>query len=178
MHTLPVLMRACTAVQVSAVVTSLSISKESGLNANGQCTSSVVIVTSKMPRPWQQVVELTVEIQVVQTKLLEGQVQFLLNIRGLVASVPQLASDEELFTFHDGWNDTFQSNRDFFLVIVNIGDVDMPVSGSNSGFDLGTRNSEAIVHVETNSSAVPNSRPHAWPSDTSPDQWRGWRCRR
>ena len=54
----------------------------------------------------------TVEIDVVELKLLERLVELLLNELGLVRRVPELGGDEEFFTLHDGWDDLLQCAPD------------------------------------------------------------------
>jgi hypothetical protein len=97
----------------------------------------VLVIFSMLRAPLTVFVQLTVEIQVIQAQLLERQIELLLYICGLVASVPKLARDEEFFASYDGWDNPFERCSYFFLIPVNERKVDMPVSGSNCSLNLG-----------------------------------------
>ena len=66
---------------------------------------------------------LTVKIQVVSTDLLQGLVQLLLRLNSLMCRVPELASDEEVFTLHYAWDDFLQGHADLALVLVDHGEI-------------------------------------------------------
>lgn len=52
-----------------------------------------------------KVITHTVQVKVIDTELLEGQVQILLDILRIVMVVPQLRGDEELLSLDDGGDD-------------------------------------------------------------------------
>lgn len=55
---------------------------------------------------------LTIEINIINTQLLESLVKLLLDISSAVVVVPELGGDEEIFTLHDRGNKLLESLSD------------------------------------------------------------------
>ena len=61
---------------------------------------------------YKEVVTYEVEVEVVESELLKGVIESLLDVLGLVGVVPELGSDPKVFTLGSGSLDTF---TDLFL---------------------------------------------------------------
>lgn len=83
-----------------------------------------------------KVITHTVQVKVIDTELLEGQVQILLDILRIVMVVPQLRGDEELLSLDDGRDDLLQSSTNFLLVAVDQSTIDVPVAIADGVLDL------------------------------------------
>ena len=80
----------------------------------------------------------TVEVKVVNTKLLECLVELLLDEIGTVGCVPHFGSDEEFLALDNGGDDLFQGSSNLVLVLIDHSKIEVAISIADSNFDLDT----------------------------------------
>lgn len=78
----------------------------------------------------------TVEIEVLETELLEGLVELSLDAVRLVRGVPELGGDEELLAGDDGRDDFLECTPDLVLVLVYPGQVEVSITIPDGDLDL------------------------------------------
>ena len=78
----------------------------------------------------------TVEIKIVETKLLKGLVELSLDEVRLVRRVPELGGDEELLAGDDGGDDFFECPTDLVLVLIYPGEVEVAITIPDGDLDL------------------------------------------